>query len=165
MGEVWLHEAIATSYLPVLDVLARLAEKGHRNLATVGITPVLAAQLDDPECLQATRSWAADWLWRTQELGQYDRPAAAREAQQANATLHALQTTHRAGLSTAWRRLADAGVVELLGGPAAHPFQPLLDDRTAAFSLLTGMDDHLAKPVARDRLIAMVQHWLAPADA
>ncbi|MGB3013352.1 MAG: 1,4-alpha-glucan branching protein, partial [Candidatus Nanopelagicales bacterium] len=89
MGEVWLHEAIATSYLPVLDVLARLAEKGHRNLATVGITPVLAAQLDDPECLQATRSWAADWLWRTQELGQYDRPAAAREAQQANATLHA----------------------------------------------------------------------------
>ncbi len=145
VGEVWLHEAIATSYLPVLEVLARLAEKGHRNLATVGITPVLAAQLDDPECLQATRSWAADWLWRTQELGQYDRGAAAREAQQANATLDALQTTHRAGLSPAWRRLADAGVVELLGGPAAHPFQPLLDDRTTAFSLLTGMDDHTAR--------------------
>ena len=75
---MWLHEAIATSYLPVLDVLARLAEKGHRNLATVGITPVLAAQLDDPECLQTTRSWAADWLMAHQELGQYDRPAAAR---------------------------------------------------------------------------------------
>lgn len=145
VGEEWLHQAIATSYVPVLDVLHRLALRGHRNLVTVGITPVLAAQTDDPECLSGARAWVVDWLWRTRELAQRDPAAAAREARQASATLSALQTTHRAGFSPAWRRLADAGVIELLGGPATHPFQPLLDDRTAAFSLLSGLDDHTVR--------------------
>jgi 1,4-alpha-glucan branching enzyme len=37
--------------------------------------------------------------------------------------------------------LAGAGAVELLGGPAAHPFQPLLRDDVARFSLRAGLDD------------------------
>jgi 1,4-alpha-glucan branching enzyme len=40
------------------------------------------------------------------------------------------------------RRLADAGVVELLAGPATHPFLPLIDERLAAFALRVGSDDH-----------------------
>jgi 1,4-alpha-glucan branching enzyme len=151
VGEEWLYQAMATSYVPVLDVLERLAHRGHRNLVTVGITPVLAAQTDDPACLQGASAWAADWLWRTRELAPRDPIAATREAQQATATLTALQTTHRHGFSPAWRRLADAGVVELLAGPAAHPFQPLLDDRTAAFSLRTGLDDHTMRFGRRPR--------------
>ena len=41
-GEEWLWEAIATSYLPLLDVLA--APGGER--VTLSITPVLADQLE-----------------------------------------------------------------------------------------------------------------------
>jgi 1,4-alpha-glucan branching enzyme len=39
------------------------------------------------------------------------------------------------------RPLVDAGVVELLGGPATHPFLPLLEPRVAAGALTVGLDD------------------------
>ena len=39
------------------------------------------------------------------------------------------------------RPLVDAGVVELLGGPATHPFLPLLEPRVAAGALAVGLDD------------------------
>jgi 1,4-alpha-glucan branching enzyme len=39
------------------------------------------------------------------------------------------------------RPLVDAGVIELLGGPATHPFQPLLDPRVQQFALRVGLDD------------------------
>ena len=142
VGEEWLHQAIATSYVPVLGALHRLAAKGHKDMVSIGITPVLAAQLDDATVLRDAGTWAADWLWRTRELAATDPDAAAREARQARDVLDALQTRHRAGFSPAFRALADAGAIELLAGPATHPFQPLLDERIAAFSLRTGMDDH-----------------------
>jgi 1,4-alpha-glucan branching enzyme len=47
-GEEWLWEAIATSYLPLLDVLA--APGGER--VTLSITPVLADQLEMPGALE-----------------------------------------------------------------------------------------------------------------
>ncbi len=145
VGEEWLYQAIASSYVPVLEVLDRLAAKGARDLVTIGITPVLAAQLDDPAALEDASTWVADWMWRAQELGERDPAAGDREASRARATLEALQTTHKAGFSPAFRRLADAGVVELLAGPATHPFQPLLDERVADFALRTGLDDHAVR--------------------
>jgi 1,4-alpha-glucan branching enzyme len=46
-GEEWLWEAIATSYLPLLDVLDE-----HPGKVTVSITPVLADQLEAPGALE-----------------------------------------------------------------------------------------------------------------
>lgn len=149
VGEEWLNQAIASSYIPVLDVLRRLGERGGRSLVTVGVTPVLAAQLDDPYCLDAARGWVADWLWRTQELAPEDPVAARREARSARATLAALEGRYRAGFSPALRDLADAGVIELMSGPASHPFQPLLEERAAAFALRTGLDEHTIRYGAR----------------
>jgi 1,4-alpha-glucan branching enzyme len=45
------------------------------------------------------------------------------------------------GLSGVLRPLRDAGVLEVLSGPATHPFQPLLSDRFAAAQLATGLAD------------------------
>src|SRR3979411_331815 len=44
-GEEWLWEAIATSYLPLLDVLGRAP-------ITLSLTPVLGDQLEDPGTAQ-----------------------------------------------------------------------------------------------------------------
>ena len=46
-GEEWLWEAIATSYLPLLDVLDQ-----HPGKVTLSITPVLADQLEAPGALE-----------------------------------------------------------------------------------------------------------------
>ncbi len=55
-GEEWLWEAIATSYLPLLDVLA--APGGQH--VTLSITPVLADQLEVAGALRALRDLPGD---------------------------------------------------------------------------------------------------------
>ena len=46
-GEEWIHEAIAETYLPLLNALYDLAEEGIEYKLTVSVTPVLAEQLAD----------------------------------------------------------------------------------------------------------------------
>lgn len=145
VGEEWLHQAWSASYLPVLELLDELAAEGRRDVLTLGVTPVLAAQLDDPWCLDQLTIWLGFWRVRAEELAARAEPHlrahAAREFGAAEHALQQLGSAWRHGGSPVLRRLADAGVVELLGGPATHPFLPLLDDQVAAFALGAGLDD------------------------
>ena len=145
VGEEWLYQAWAGCYLPLTRVLADLAREGHRDVLTLGVTPVLAAQLDDPYCLRGMSAWAGGWQARAIELATDADPArrraAALEFRLASQALDDLQTRWRSGGSPVLRQLADAGVVELLGGPATHPFQPLLEPDLARLSLLAGLAD------------------------
>ena len=120
-----------SSYLPLLDVLDDLAAEGRRNLLTLGITPVLAAQLDDPHSVRGFHTWLGFWQARSEELAGDRRDPDLEGTRR----LRVLAGQCRArGPPAAWapdillRRLADAGAVEPLGGPASHAFQPLLDD-------------------------------------
>jgi 1,4-alpha-glucan branching enzyme len=146
VGEEWLYQAWAGSYLPVLRLLAELAAEGRRDVLTLGVTPVLAAQLDDPYCLRGMHDWLGSWLLRAHEAaGRRDDPAlaalACHEHRRAGATLADFETHWRHGGSAVLRPLLDAGVIELLGGPATHPFQPLLEPRIREFALRTGLAD------------------------
>ena len=47
-GEEWVHEAIADTYIPLLDALNELVDEGVNFKLTIGITPILAEQLADP---------------------------------------------------------------------------------------------------------------------
>jgi len=139
VGEEWLHQAWATSYLPVVGLLERLAAEGRREVLTLGVTPVLAAQLDNPYLLEQFHTWLGFWQVRAEGLagrdpGPYEFAAATR-------ALSTFESRWRHGGSPVLRGLADSGVVELLGGPATHPFQPLLDERVARFSLDVGLAD------------------------
>lgn len=149
VGEEWLHQAWAQSYSPLLAMLTRLGEQGHRDLLTIGITPVLAAQLDDPYCLREHHRWLADWMLRADGLaGQRDatlRRLGTHEARQARRAMTRFETDWSAGGSPIWRSLADAGVVELLGGPATHPVLPLVREPIADLALASGMDDHMRR--------------------
>lgn len=145
VGEEWLYQAWAGSYLPLVRVLEGLAAEGHRDLLTLGLTPVLADQLDDPYCLAGLTAWLADWRLRAEHLaGRRDdtaRRIATVEFRAASRALADVATGWRHGGSPRWRGLADAGVVELLGGPATHPLLPLLDERVARVALDAGLDD------------------------
>ncbi|MGH3344152.1 MAG: 1,4-alpha-glucan branching protein domain-containing protein, partial [Carbonactinosporaceae bacterium] len=145
VGEEWLYQAWASSYLPVVGVLERLADEGRRDLVTLGVTPVLAAQLDDPYCLRQFHTWLGFWQARAEGLAGRREPhlreLATYEFQHATRALDDFESRWRFGASPVLRRLADSGAVELLGGPATHPFQPLLGERVARFALRTGLDD------------------------
>ncbi|ELB89847.1 hypothetical protein Rwratislav_27414, partial [Rhodococcus wratislaviensis IFP 2016] len=67
VGEEWLYQSWAASYLPLTAMLRRLSDEGRSHLLTLGITPVLAAQLDDPHCLVGMHHWLGNWQIRAHE--------------------------------------------------------------------------------------------------
>lgn len=145
VGEEWLHQAWAQSYAPLVEMLARLADRGHDQVLTLGVTPVLSAALDDPYCIAEHHRWLADWMLRADGLAAAADPTLRRhgeyESAQARRALDRFDSWG-AGGSPLWRGLADAGVVEVLGGPATHPVLPLVSDPVAHLALGAGLDDH-----------------------
>ncbi|WP_156753469.1 1,4-alpha-glucan branching protein domain-containing protein [Actinokineospora pegani] len=156
VGEEWLYQAWAHSYLPLVDMLHRFAEEGRRDVLTLGVTPVLAAQLDDPYALRAAHDWLGDWNLRAQHAAtrwQHRDPllreVAASEFRASNRALAEFEARWRHGFSPVLRPLVDDQVVELIGGPLAHPFQPLLDPALREFFLRAGLDDTQARTGTR----------------
>jgi 1,4-alpha-glucan branching enzyme len=144
VGEEWLYQSWSAAYLPLLQVLRRLAAEDRRGLITLGITPVLAAQLDDPYCLDGMHHWLGNWGLRAAEASTLSGPLGGfgmAEAAAAERALDEFATSWRHGASPLLRDLVDAGTVELLGGPLAHPFAPLLAPRLRQFALREGLAD------------------------
>ncbi|OHV05391.1 glycoside hydrolase family 57 protein [Mycobacterium talmoniae] len=144
VGEEWLYQSWSASYLPLLRVLDTLAGEDRRRLITLGVTPVVAAQLDDPYCLDGMHHWLANWQLRAVEattLAEPLRSFGIHECAAAERALDDFGTRWRHGASPLLRELVQAGTVELLGGPLAHPFQPLLNPRLREFSLREGLAD------------------------
>lgn len=46
MGEEWLYEATAETYIPLLNILNRLRREGIKSNVTINISPILAEQLN-----------------------------------------------------------------------------------------------------------------------
>jgi 1,4-alpha-glucan branching enzyme len=137
VGEEWLFQSWSESYLPVLDVLERLAAAGYRDVLTLGITPVLAEQMDDPYLLREFHGWLGRRLVDLEHT--HARYRGGDRHRLGEVWTHHWQRQTRllaqmedrflaTGLTAPFRALADTGVIELLGGPATHPYLALMDD-------------------------------------
>src|SRR5829696_1496913 len=73
-GEEWLWEAIATSYLPLLDVL-----DSHPGEVTLSITPVLADQLEAPGAIERCLTFLREIRPASHALDRRDEPSVALE--------------------------------------------------------------------------------------
>lgn len=125
---------------------------------TLGMTPVVTAQLDDPYCLDGMHRWLANWQLRAQEAATLHTPTGAaagsattaealrqfgiREYDEAGAALDDFATPRGGGTGPAHclRELIDAGTVEYWRSVGA-PFQPLLAPRLREFALREGLAD------------------------
>ena len=163
VGEEWLYQSWAAAYLPLMRVLNTLAGEERRGVLTLGVTPVVNAQLDDPYCLDGMHHWLANWRLRgleatsvrsaprSKSVGYQSctpealRALGIRESAEAQRALDDFGTLWRHGGSPLLRNLLDADAVELLGGPLAHPFQPLLAPRLREFALREGLADAQAR--------------------
>ncbi|HWH31639.1 MAG TPA: hypothetical protein VNU01_03105, partial [Egibacteraceae bacterium] len=152
VGEEWLFQSWSESYLPVLALLERLAEDGHRDVLTLGVTPVLAEQMDDPYLLREFHGWLGrrlvDLEYTVSRYGAGDRAALGevwehhwrRQTALLDVVERRILST---GLTAPFRALADAGVIELLGGPATHPYLALADDPALIDAQIAGgLDVH-----------------------
>lgn len=150
VGEEWLLQAWGTSWLPVTRALERLAAEGHRELLTLSVTPTTAWQLADRRLADELAGWLAAAMWRSEEQRRHhlmgpDVTALAphwwRHFRDLGAYHADVQA--RGGLLAIWDALAAEDVIELLAGPATHPYLPLEPDPAMIEAqLATGIAAH-----------------------
>jgi 1,4-alpha-glucan branching enzyme len=143
-GEEWVFEAMAETYIPLLDIVDYLVDRNALGSFTVGFTPVLLDQLSDPymllrfdEYLEAKIAAAetdiarfgSESEWKLQELARFyrDRYEGVRSS---------YHRRHNGNLVDAFRALQDNGVIEILAGAATHAYLPLLATDSSVYSQL-----------------------------
>ncbi len=150
VGEEWLFQAWGTSWLPVARMLERLGEDGHRNVLTLGVTPMVAHQVADDRLAADLGTWLGGQMWRSEEQRWHGWMGAEVAAlgpyfwrRFADLLAYHEHVQARGGLLAVWADLAGRGVIELLGGPATHPYLPLQRDPTLIDAQLAcGLDAH-----------------------
>jgi 1,4-alpha-glucan branching enzyme len=137
MEEQWLYEGITGTYLPLLQTFEGLIADGVPYRCTVSLSAPLIAMLTDDllkeryaRHLDRLIDLAGKELERTQPEPHYHRLA-----QMYWDRFHSLRHTwrcHEGNLVRAFRRLQQAGRVEVITSTATHAFFPLLDRNWAA---------------------------------
>jgi 1,4-alpha-glucan branching enzyme len=138
-GEEWLHEAAAETYVPLLNALCDLEEAGLPVRLTLSLTPVLCEQLADPlvrdhfdaylDCKVGAAE--ADILRFREEGNAHAEYLAEFYRDCYRGTAQAFRERHGRNLVEAFRRLQDAGVVEIITSAATHGYLPLLKTDSA----------------------------------
>ncbi len=123
-GEEWLWEAIATSYLPLLDVL-----DAHPGRVTLSLTPVLADQLEAPGALERCLKFLREVRPASHALDEAEAPAeplaysAARYAAAADALEHRGDLLAAFAPHVTWTSSATHAVLPLLATDAGVRLQ------------------------------------------
>ena len=130
-GEEWLWEAIATSYLPLLDVLDR-----HPGKVTLSITPVLADQLEAPGALERCLAF----LREVRPARPRARPAPTIPSSPTPRSVRAAPPTRSSAVATSSRRF---GRTSRWTSAATHAVLPLLaTDAGVRLQVETGIAAH-----------------------
>lgn len=133
MDEEWLYEAVAETYIPLLNIFSKLSKEGLYPKIVFSFSPILLEQLAHPHfkwgfkeyCrmkaayaekdekdfrgISLHRSWLAS-LWRNFYLK----------------TLDIFQYKYREDIVNAYKELQDKGAIELITSAATHAYLPLL---------------------------------------
>ncbi len=133
LEEDWLYEAITETYLPLLRVFDRLADEGVPFRISLTMSPPLVAMLRDELLIGALRE-APRAARRARRQGGAPHPARRRPSTGSRSTTSgssvsfagSSRTATGATSSAAFRRLEDAGGLELVTCGATHGFLPLM---------------------------------------
>ena len=138
-GEEWLWEAIATSYVPLLDVLGRAP-------ITLSLTPVLCDQLEAPGAIERCLEFLTELRPESHRL---DIEGFRRDGHQAPAAELERSAAEYALAAERLRSLGPGGLLGALGehaswtSAATHPVLPLIVSHTCAeLQVQTGIASH-----------------------
>ncbi len=157
LEEDWLYEAISETYLPLLLVFDRLADEGVPYRVTMTLTPTLVTMLRD-ELLMGRYARRLDQLC---ELGAREvhrtqnDPVFSRLAHFYRDHFETLRSAFRErykrDLVSAFRRLQDAGHLEIITCNATHGFLPLMQQTPEAVrAQITVAANHYRLTFGRD---------------
>jgi len=133
-GTDWLNEAAGECYIPLLNAFNNLAEDGLSANVTINISPVLVEQLAD----EGFKAGFVDYLDQRVEFAEENerdfhdtgRPEFERLAQVWRGYFEGVRRDfvdrYKRDLVGAFRRLQDAGHIEIITCCATHGYLPLL---------------------------------------
>jgi 1,4-alpha-glucan branching enzyme len=137
MEERWLFEAITGTYLPLLQVFEGLVADAIPYRVTVSLSAPLISMLTDDLLKERYAAHLDDLIVLAEKELDRTRPEPhyRRLAQMYLDRFHALRHTwrcHEGNLVQAFRRLQDAGRVEVMTSTATHAFFPMMDRNWAS---------------------------------
>jgi 1,4-alpha-glucan branching enzyme len=137
MEERWLQEAIVGTYLPLLQTFEGLASDNIPFRCTLSLSAPLITMLTDDllklraaEHMDSLIELGEKEIERTKYEPHYQR--LARMYRDRFASLRHTWRCHDGNLVGAFRKLQDAGYLEVITSTATHPFFPLMDRNWAA---------------------------------
>ena len=148
-GEEMIHEALAETYIPLLNALYDLKHEGVQPRLTIGLTPILLEQIADPEVLEHFEAYVQEELEMAREdLRRFDKQGDAQLKALAEFyeawyrdTLETFDQRYGRDIVGAFKQLQDDGNVDILTSAATHGYLPLFQrDSTVYGQLKTGIE-------------------------
>ena len=133
-GEEWIHEALAETYIPLLNTLYDLYERGLCPQLTISLSPVLVEQLADPDVCEHFVAYLDEEIeMASRDEARFD-PAQEPELHDLaryyrtlyEETRRSFVLRYERDVVAAFRRLQDAGCIEISTCAATHGYLPLL---------------------------------------
>ena len=131
-GEEWVHEALSETYIPLLNVFYDLIAEGIKPKATIGITPVLAEQLNDPYLSERFQKYMEIRIEQCEK--DIKRNASNPKLRDLaifykgffNEIISSYIDRYNYDVIGAFRKLQEEGFIEIITCAATHGYLPLL---------------------------------------
>jgi 1,4-alpha-glucan branching enzyme len=138
-GMDWLNEASAETYIPVLNVLNDLVEEGYSPKLTIGISPVLCEQLSDESFKREFSSYLETKIAAAendiQEFSKHARKLLLQLAHMWKDYYGRIKSDfeerYNRDMISQFKKLQDAGHIEIITCAATHGYLPLLSQDTS----------------------------------
>lgn len=148
-GEEWLMEAMNETYIPILNVLRELKEKGLKTAITINITPILAEQLADEYMKQRFSEYMESLILRAKnDIKRFENHQERKSIAEFHLSNfeHVLDTFYHnyyRDILGGFKWLQDEGMIELITCGATHGFLPLMKSDSGIFSQIQlAVDTH-----------------------
>ncbi|MFO7698668.1 MAG: 1,4-alpha-glucan branching protein domain-containing protein [Anaerolineae bacterium] len=141
-GEEWIHEALAETYIPLLNVLTDLYERGIRGKMTLSLSPVLVEQLSDPDvCANFVLYVDEEIEMASRDLARFDHVEQPQLHYLASYYLsfyeeikNSFVVRYQQDVISALKKLQDAGCIEISTCAATHGYLPLLSRDSSIYA-------------------------------
>lgn len=141
-GEEWVFEAMAETYIPLLDVISGLVAGGVPVKLTVGLTPVLLDQLQDPYMLFRFEEYLETKIAAAEaDIARFEAESEGRLRDLARFYRDRYESVRRSfheryggDIVGAFRSLQEGGHIELVAGAATHAYLPLLARESSVYA-------------------------------
>ncbi len=148
-GEEMIHEALAETYVPLLNALYDLKHEGVNPRLTIGLTPILLEQIADREVLEHFETYLQEEIEVAQaDVERFDREGSAELRGLAEfyrdwyrGILESFTQRYGRNVVGAFRQLQDDGNADILTSAATHGYLPLFErDSTIYGQLKVGLE-------------------------